>query len=205
MDHRDWDDRYREKGGLLWTAEPNRFVVQVVEGLTPGTAYDLAGGHARNAVWLAERGWACTVVDWSEVALDQGRQLAADRGVSIEFERADLLEWEPNGQADLVLVAYLQIPGDQRRAVWRSAASAVAPGGTLAVIGHDSTNLTEGFGGPQHSGVLYTADEVVGVIGDRLTVTRAERVERPVEAEDGMHVALDNVVVGVRDPQTGPG
>ena len=198
MDHRDWDDRYREKGGLLWTAEPNRFVVQVVEGLTPGTAYDLAGGHARNAVWLAERRWACTVVDWSEVALDQGRRLAADRGVSIEFERADLLEWQPNGPADLVLVAYLQIPEDERHAVWLKSASAVARGGTLAIIGHDSTNLTEGYGGPQDPRVLYTADEVVGVIGDRLTVTRAGRVERPVEDEDGMHVALDNVVVAVR-------
>jgi hypothetical protein len=46
--------------------------------------------------------------------------------------------------------------------------------------------------------VLYTADEVASVVGDDLTVTRAERVERPVADEDGMHVALDNVVVARR-------
>jgi trans-aconitate methyltransferase len=198
MDHRDWDARYREKGGLLWTAEPNRFVVQVVEGLTPGTVYDLAGGHARNAVWLAERGWDCTMVDWSEIGVQQGRDLAASRGVTVHFEQADLLTWRPPAQKDLVLVVYLQLPSDERRAVWRTAASAVAPGGTLAVIGHDSSNLTEGFGGPRHPAVLYTADEVAATVGAALSVTRAERVERPVEMEDGMHVALDNVVVAVR-------
>lgn len=204
MDRHDWDSRYRQKE-LLWTAEPNRFVVEVVEGLTPGTAYDLAGGHARNAVWLAERGWACTVVDWSAVALDQGRALAEHRAVAVRFEQADLLEWQPPENAHLVLVAYLQIPENERHAVWRKAASAVNPGGTLAIIGHDSSNLTEGFGGPQDPGVLYTADEVVGVIGDRFTVTRAGRAERPVEDDDGMHVALDNVVVVVRQRAAGSG
>jgi len=199
MDHRDWDDRYREKGGLLWTAEPNRFVVEVVEGLTPGTVFDLAGGHARNAVWLAERGWDPTMVDWSEVAIEQGAALAAERGVTVHFERADLLEWEPSRPADLVLVVYLQIPAEQRQRVWVVAASAVAPGGTLAIIGHDSSNLSEGFGGPQDHRVLYTAEEVAATIGADLTVTRADRVERPVEMEDGMHVALDNVVVAMRE------
>jgi len=198
MDQHAWDARYREKGGLLWTAEPNRFVVEVVAPLTPGTAYDLAGGHARNAVWLAEQGWDCTMVDWSEVAIEQGKALAAERGVTVGFEHADLLEWVPSGTRDLVLVVYLHLPVEQRQAVWRSAVAAVAPGGTLAIIGHDSSNITEGWGGPQDARVLYTADEVASVVGGALTVTRAERVERPVEDEDGMHVALDNVVVAVR-------
>jgi len=197
MDRHAWDARYREKD-LVWTAEPNRLVVQVVEGLAPGTAFDLAGGHARNAVWLAERGWDTTVVDWSEVAIDQGRALAAHRGVTVRFLHADLLEWRAEATTDLVLVVYLQIPMAERHAVWAKAIEAVSPGGTLAVIGHDSSNLTEGYGGPQDPAVLYTADEVVATIGDRLTVTRAERVERPVEMEDGMRVALDNVVVAVR-------
>jgi hypothetical protein len=198
MDRHAWDDRYREKGGLLWTAEPNRFVVEVVSPLTAGTAYDLAGGHARNAVWLAEQGWDCTMVDWSEVAIEQGKALAAERGVSVGFEHADLLEWVPSETRDLVLVVYLHLPAEERARVWRTAASAVAPGGTLAIIGHDSSNITEGWGGPQDGRVLYTADEVASVVGDDLTVTRAERVERPVADEDGMHVALDNVVVARR-------
>lgn len=196
MDRDDWDQRYRQKE-LLWSAEPNRFLVEVVFGLDPGRAYDLAGGEGRNAVWLAEQGWSVTVVDWSAVALEKGRQLAESRGVGVHFEEADLLDWVPQERVDLVAVVYLQLPPRERHVVWRAAVDALVAGGTLAVIGHDSSNLEEGYGGPQSPTVLYTADEVVEVLGDRIEVTRAERVERPVETEDGAtRVALDNVVVG---------
>jgi SAM-dependent methyltransferase len=200
MDRAAWDARYREKD-LLWTAEPNRFLVEVASGLEPGVALDLAGGEGRNAVWLAERGWRVTVLDWSKVALDKGRTLAAARGVAadVTFMETDLLDWQPaKASADLVIVVYLQVPSPHREGVWRNAAAAVRTGGRLIVIGHDSSNLTEGYGGPQDSVVLYTADEVSAVLAGSLIVERSERVERPVEGEDGMHVALDNVTVAFR-------
>lgn len=194
MDAQAWNERYREKE-LLWTAEPNRFLVDVVSDLPPGRAYDLAGGEGRNAVWLAERGWSVTVVDWSSVALEKGKALAERRGVEVRWVEADLLDWSPRDKADLVAVVYLQLPARERHAAWVTAAEALAPGGTLAIIGHDSSNLTEGYGGPPSPDVLYTAEEVVEVLADRLTIERAERVERPVETDDGVRVALDNVVV----------
>lgn len=200
MDRHAWDERYREKE-LLWTAEPNRFLVEIASGLEAGTALDLAGGEGRNAVWLAEQGWRVTVLDWSKVALEKGRTLADARGVAgdVTFMEADLVAWEPSkASANLVLVVYLQIPSPQRDGVWRNAAAAVCDGGRLVIIGHDSSNLTEGYGGPQDPAVLFTADEVAAVVGETLTVERSERVERPVEIEDGMRVALDNVTVAVR-------
>lgn len=200
MDRHAWDARYREKE-LLWTAEPNRFLVDVASDLEPGSALDLAGGEGRNAVWLAERGWRVTVLDWSKVALEKGRTLAEARGVAadVAFLETDLLDWEPaRASADLVMVIYLQIPSRQREIIWRNAAAAVHDGGRLVVIGHDSINLTEGYGGPQDPAVLYTADDVAAVVGETLTVERSERVDRPVETEDGMQVAIDNVTVGVR-------
>ncbi|HEX5630562.1 MAG TPA: class I SAM-dependent methyltransferase, partial [Acidimicrobiia bacterium] len=180
MDRAAWNERYREKE-LLWTAQPNRFLVEVVADLVPGAAYDLAGGEGRNAVWLAERGWRVTVVDWSAVALEKGRRLAEQRGVEVRFEEADLLDWSPLEHRDLVAVVYLHLPPRERHAAWRTALEATVSGGTVVIIGHDSSNLTEGCGGPQSPEVLYTADEVVEVIGERVEVVRAERVTRPVE------------------------
>lgn len=198
MNRDDWNRRYHEKE-LLWTAQPNRFLVEIVSPLSPGSAYDLAGGEGRNAVWLAERGWRVTVVDWSSVALEKGRALAAQRGVAVHFEEADLLDWTPAEHRDLVAMIYLQMPPRERHAAWRTALEATSPGGTLTIVGHDSANLTEGCGGPQNPDVLYTADEVVDVIGERVEVVRAERVLRPVDLEDGTTaMAIDNVVVGVR-------
>ena len=196
MDRHAWNERYREKE-LVWSATPNRFLVEVVSGLEPGAAYDLAGGEGRNAVWMAEHGWRVTVVDWSSVALEKGRCLADQRGGEVAFREADLLDWSPWERRDLVAVVYLQMPPRERHAAWRTALEAAAAGGTLAIIGHDSSNLTEGFGGPQSPEVLSTADEVTEVIGDRVEIVRAELVHRPVELEDGTTaLALDNVVVG---------
>ena len=68
----------------------------------------------------------------------------------------------------------------------------------MIVIGHDAANLTEGWGGPSDPAHLYTAQEVVDVVEADLEVVRAERVLRREEAEDGVHHAVDNVVVAVR-------
>src|SRR5690348_14293140 len=105
MDRAEWDRRYAGTE-LVWTAEPNRFVVQEVAGLPPGRALDLAAGEGRNAVWLAERGWAVTAVDFSAVGLDKARRLAAERGVEAGWVVADVLEYVPEpGAYDLVLIA----------------------------------------------------------------------------------------------------
>jgi hypothetical protein len=66
------------------------------------------------------------------------------------------------------------------------------------VIGHDVRNLTEGWGGPSCADFLYTPDEVAEAVAGELDVVRAERVLRPVEDEEGVHQAVDNIVVAVR-------
>ncbi|PLW74405.1 class I SAM-dependent methyltransferase, partial [Streptomyces sp. DJ] len=76
MDSREWDERYASRE-LVWGAEPNRWLVREVEDLAPGRALDLAAGEGRNALWLADRGWRVTAVDFSRTALDRGRRLAA--------------------------------------------------------------------------------------------------------------------------------
>ncbi len=71
------------------------------------------------------------------------------------------------------------------------AAAALAPGGTLLVIGHDLTNLTDGAGGPQNPDVLYTPESINAELAG-LSVLRAGRVRRPVERDGG--TAIDTLV-----------
>lgn len=192
MDSAGWDDRY---GGseLVWTAEPNRFLVSETQKLTPGRALDLACGEGRNSVWLAERGWRVVGVDFSEVGLQKARALAAAREVEAEWVRADLTEYRPDARTfDLVMLFYLQVPAAERKVVLAAAAEAVAPRGTLLLVAHDSTNLEHGYGGPQAPAVLYTAHDVAADLGGTgLVIERAECVERPVQTPDGERVALD--------------
>ena len=74
--------------------------------------------------------------------------------------------------------AFFSAPED-RRTIHRVAASAVAPGGTLLVVGHDRSNLDEGTGGPQDPEVLFTAAEVAAELPG-LRIERAEVVRRPL-------------------------
>ena len=196
MDREDWDRRYAGRE-LLWTGEPNRFLVAETAGLRPGRALDIACGEGRNAVWLAEQGWQATGVDFSEVALAKARQLADVRGVQTDWVAPDLVDYRPEPYAfDLVIVFYLQVSAAQRHAIVRAAAEAVAPGGTFLLVAHDSSNLEQGYGGPQESEVLYTAEDVVADL-DGLQVERAARVERPVQTPEGERVALDALVRAV--------
>lgn len=189
----DWNERYAQKE-LVWTAEPNRRFAAEVDGLEPGRALDFACGEGRNAVWLAERGWRVTGVDFSDVALETAARLAASRDVDVNWVVADVLDLEPEpGAFDLVAVLYLQLPREALLQTMRRAAVAVAPGGTLLVLGHDTTNLADGHGGPRDASVLYSAEDLVPALGD-LVVERAEAVERSVPLEDGEAVAIDAFV-----------
>lgn len=200
MDRDGWNDRYRQKEHLP-SAEPNPFLVDAVAGLTPGRALDLAAGEGRNAVWLAEQGWDVTAVDWSDVGVERGRRLADDHGLTVSWVTADLTVWRPAPASfDLVALLYLQIPRAERQPIWTAAAEAVAPGGRLVIVGHDLHNLTDGYGGPGSPDVLFTADEVRGVVEARLPIERADTVLRPVEVEGGVRYAIDNLTVARRPP-----
>ena len=193
----DWNARYAQKE-LVWTAEPNRLLAAEAAGLEPGRALDVACGEGRNAVWLAERGWQVTAVDFSDVALGKGARLAESRGVEVDWVVADVLEYEPQREAfDLVLVLYLQLLHDDLRRVLRHAGDAVGPRGTLFVLGHDTTNLVDGYGGPRDAAVLFTPEDVIGGL-DGLVVERAEKVGRTVSLADGEAVAIDALVRAVR-------
>ncbi|MEU5941427.1 class I SAM-dependent methyltransferase [Micromonospora sp. NPDC047548] len=198
MDSNDWDGRYAGSAELVWTAEPNRFVVEAIADLAPGDALDLAAGEGRNAVWLAERGWRVTAVDFSPVAVARGREFAARRGVPVNWRVADVTAdaIEPN-RYDLVLIAYLHLPPAGLATVLAGAREALRPGGTVVVVGHDRANLDGGVGGPKDPQILLTPQAVVaGLTG--LRGVRADTARRPVTVDGATVEALDTVVVATR-------
>jgi SAM-dependent methyltransferase len=195
----DWNARYEQKG-LLWTATPNRLFAAEVGSLAPGRALDVACGEGRNAVWLAERGWRVTGVDFSDVALAKAERLAGARGVAVEWVLADVLDYRAEPLAfDLVALLYLQLPGAELARALRSSVAAVAPGGTLIVLGHDTANLTDGHGGPKDAAVLFTPEDVVTELDD-LVVERAETVRRAVALPDGGTATALDAFVRARRP-----
>ena len=191
MRREDWDRRYAEVENL-WAAKPNRFLVAEVEDLQPGRALDLACGEGQNGIWLASLGWEVTGVDFSEVAIAKARTRAAREAVDVEFVCEDLVTYEPGESAyDLVVLLYLHIPGSWRPGVLARAAAALRAGGTLVLVGHDLTNLTDGVGGPSDPDLLFTPDQIASELPG-LEIEKAERVLRDVKGED--RDAIDTLV-----------
>jgi SAM-dependent methyltransferase len=187
----DWDRRYAAAENV-WSAKPNRFLVAEVAELPPGRALDLACGEGQNAIWLAGSGWAVTGVDFSEVAIEKARARAKREEVDVDFLCADLLEYESApGSYDLVLLLYFHLPPDGLRLVLARARTALAVGGTIVVLGHDRSNMTDGVGGPSDPSIHYTPAEIARELTG-LEIEKAEQVLRDVKGEE--RPAIDALV-----------
>lgn len=109
---------------------PRPFVERHAKDLAPGRALDLAAGIGANAVWLAERGWQVTAVDWSAESLAQLKAAAP----SVETHVANLEKHDfeiGEGQWDLIVVShYLQ------RDLFFRVLRGLKPGGRAILIVH---------------------------------------------------------------------
>ena len=191
MNSDDWDKRYNEKK-LIWSAGPNQFVVSEVEGMAPGRALDVACGEGRNALWLAEQGWDVTALDYSPVAIQKGEARSREVATKIDWRVADATT-DIEGTYDLILYLYLHLSREQTTASLALATRALAPGGTLLIIGHDIRNIEEGIGGPQDASILFGPHDFEAMLTD-LHIEKAETVTRDVAKDGTVHHALDVLV-----------
>lgn len=163
-----WDERYRSQPSL-WSGKPNRYLVSEVAGIEPGTALDAGSGEGADAIWLAEQGWQVTAMDISGVALQRGADEARARGDDvagrIDWVRQDLLSWEPGGHRyDLVAAHYLHMPSALRAGFFGRLAMAVAPGGSLLVVGHDVSDLQTTIRRPPDPDRYFSNAEVAAAL-----------------------------------------
>ena len=185
MDREAWNERYASRP-LLWDVDPGPFLSGEVGDMAPGRALDLGAGEGRTTLWLADRGWTVTAVDFSDVAIERGRERAEVAGVgdSIEWVCADLSDYSPEGRTfDLVLSMFIHLPRPERRRVYGLAVGSLAPGGTILVVGYDTSHARDGQGGPRDPAILFTPEDIVEDLPG-LRIDRAEsfRVGDAVDA-----------------------
>jgi SAM-dependent methyltransferase len=182
MSKEKWNRKYAEKE-LLWPESESLVLREETAELSPGRALDLAAGEGRNAIHLARNGWEVRAVDFSEVAVERGRQMAEREALPIEWLTADLNRYTPPaGEFDLVMIFYLHMPWSEMERVLRRAAEAVAPGGLFLLVGHDRQNLGRCAGGPQDPQVLYRAEDVAALL-EGFSIEKAHAFERGIEHE----------------------
>ena len=65
-----------------FNTQPNAFLVEMVKGRAPGAALDVGMGQGRNALYLAQQGWAVTGFDPADKAVAQANATAAESSAS---------------------------------------------------------------------------------------------------------------------------
>ncbi|MDR2984089.1 MAG: class I SAM-dependent methyltransferase [Nocardiopsaceae bacterium] len=198
-----WDERYRS-AERVWSGQPNPQLVTEVTDLPPGHALDAGCGEGADAIWLATSGWNVVAVDISGVAVQRGEQHARDTAPAvaqrIEWRQADLLSEPPEpGAFDLVSAQFMQLPPEPRTRLFTSLAEAVRNGGRLLIVGHHPSDLATGVPRPPMPELLYSAEEIAGLLDNTWKVDVSEARPRPASTPDGAEVTIhDSVLMATR-------
>jgi SAM-dependent methyltransferase len=195
-----WDDRYRSAASL-WSGEVNPHLVTEAGDLAPGLALDVGAGEGADALWLATKGWRVTAVDISTVALERGAAhgAATDEEVAgrISWRHHDLTSWAPPaGSFDLVSAQYMHLPLRPRQALVDRLANAVAPSGTLLLVGHHPSDRGTTVSRPQRADLFFTGDDIVASLDPhRWEIVTNAAPERTATDPDGRAVTVHDTVL----------
>lgn len=83
-----WNERYQKKSSQL--LEPEPFLVDHISHFMPGSLLDMASGDGRNSIFLAQKGFDVTGLDFSKNALDRLRTTADEKKLIIKTLELDL-------------------------------------------------------------------------------------------------------------------
>jgi SAM-dependent methyltransferase len=189
-----WNDRFATEDFVFGKA-PSQFLVAQQGYLAPGlTALAVADGEGRNSVFMAEQGVQVTAMEAAPNAIEKGRKLAAERGVTVDFVEADIFDWDWGATGyDLVVGIFFQFMGARDRAgVFEGMKRAVKPGGLLMIHGYTPKQLEYGTGGPGVAENLYT-EELLAAAVEGWEVLRLEAYDMDLDQGAG-HAGMSALI-----------
>ncbi len=162
-----WDLRYSAPD-FVYGTEPNYFLQKHVGHLPAGgRVLCLADGEGRNGVWLARQGFDVTSVDVSLQGVDKARRLAAQMGVALNADVADVTELDLGlAQWDAIISIFLHLPARARADLHSRAVQGLKPDGVFLWEGYGPQQLSRTTGGPKDAALLPALDEVARDFSD---------------------------------------
>ncbi len=209
FDEEYWESHWRQAPERSAGREPavNPHLLRAAMGVSPGAALDAGSGAGGEAIWLAHAGWDVTAVDISPEAQRRAAEREALNPPAdlVEWVVADLDDWQPERQFDLVCTHYAHPAGPQL-GFYERISRWVAPGGMLLIVGHlhdhehhddehHDHDHDDGNDGPPPEASVRAADVVALLDGDHWSVQAAEELHRSIENGAGSTVELHDVVV----------
>jgi SAM-dependent methyltransferase len=108
METVNWDKRYRE-GFYDGATAPHPLLHQFWHTIPKGSVVDIATGNGRNAIFLAEKGYAAWGLDRSleAIKIARGRITEKERGISLIIGDANNLPLKPGSMTGVIVFYFL--------------------------------------------------------------------------------------------------
>lgn len=132
-----YESRYGQDG-YYWGLEPSSMCYEVMKLLPPTRplrVLDAGCGEGKDAVFFARNGYDVTAFDISEAGIAKARRLADACGVHVNLFRADILDFRPADEYDIIFSSGVlhYIPQPLRKDIFESLQAHTAPGGVHAL------------------------------------------------------------------------
>ena len=127
-------EQHYQGDGFYWGIKPNSLCYEIMQRRPPVRPYrvlDMGCGEGKDAVFLARNGYWVEAFDIAEAGLKKARSLAEQHHASVDFFRADLLDFEPEDTYDIIFCSGVlhYLPPEKRSRVLENLKTHTAPHG----------------------------------------------------------------------------
>ena len=161
-----WNNRFNT-AEYVFGKEPNEFLKEEINKLSPGKALFIAAGEGRNAVYAAKQGWQVDAIDYSETAKEKALKLAVENQVNINYQIIDIFDYSfPSNTYDAIVSIHFHCREQIRDEFNKKIISALKPQGKVILQVFDKAQISKKSGGPKDIAMLYSLEDIVNGFSD---------------------------------------
>jgi 2-polyprenyl-3-methyl-5-hydroxy-6-metoxy-1,4-benzoquinol methylase len=186
-----WTNRWNERFGnevFAYGVEPNNYLEERLNKLTPGNILFPAEGEGRNAIFAAKLGWTVSAFDISVEGKKKALKLAETNGVKIDYQLGELetLHYKPE-QFDTIALIYAHFPVDIKSAYHKTLDKYLKKGGLIIFEAFSKKHVeyvkkNEAVGGPKDIDMLFSVEEIKSDFPNHDII---ELTEKEIELKEG--------------------
>lgn len=183
-----WNERYSNEA-YAYGLEPNDFLKQELEKISPAKILFPAEGEGRNALFAASLGWEVSAFDIAQEGKNKAMKLAQERGLSIDYQVGNLTElnYTP-AQFDAIALVYAHFPAAIKSELHKALSNLLKPGGIIIFEAFSKSHLdyiakNEKVGGPKELDMLFSIEEIQNDFSNYEVVLLEEK---EIELQEGL-------------------
>ncbi|MXO05470.1 bifunctional 2-polyprenyl-6-hydroxyphenol methylase/3-demethylubiquinol 3-O-methyltransferase UbiG [Flavobacterium sp. HBTb2-11-1] len=183
-----WDDRYKSEE-FAYGEEPNNYLREQLEKLSPASILFPAEGEGRNAIFAAKLGWKVSAFDISEEGRNKALKLAEANDVSIDYQVGELetLDFEAE-QFDAIALIYAHFPAEIKSEIHKQLDQLLRKNGIIIFEAFSKKHLeyvtkNEKVGGPKDIESLFSIEEIKADFSNYEII---ELEEKEIELSEGL-------------------